>query len=324
VNYTLDLNSGLTQVLSDGTNTYLYGIGRIAQVNTTTEYFMGDALGSVRQLTDAQGEITLANAYEPYGVLAQTAGNAQTSYGFTNEYTSQGLIYLRSRTYNPSIGRFLTKDTWLGDANNPITFNHWQYANANPVVNIDPSGHISIHFQVVTRYAARYGLIPEYTIPSTVPSTPALWPGQRRGRHVDLADLLNSEIWEVEPYSASGYYPAGHGPGQVANYLDLLGSGWKPGRYLGPDRFTSGLLEVESWWEEPGLIVFRTQLRKQKIIETAAEICSAAALAKLLEELKRRLPKPNPFPPPMPEPIPLIPIIPEPNLWPFGPIIVLP
>lgn len=31
-NFTLDLNSGLTQVLSDGTNTYLYGNERIAQM----------------------------------------------------------------------------------------------------------------------------------------------------------------------------------------------------------------------------------------------------------------------------------------------------
>jgi hypothetical protein len=30
-NYTLDLNAGLTQVLSDGTNTSLYGLGRIGE-----------------------------------------------------------------------------------------------------------------------------------------------------------------------------------------------------------------------------------------------------------------------------------------------------
>ncbi|MBI3242747.1 MAG: hypothetical protein HYZ49_10690 [Chloroflexi bacterium] len=31
-NYTLDLNTGLTQVLSDGTNAYLYGNGRIGKL----------------------------------------------------------------------------------------------------------------------------------------------------------------------------------------------------------------------------------------------------------------------------------------------------
>jgi hypothetical protein len=57
-NYTLDLNSGLTQVLTDGTNTYTYGPstgsgGRISQEQSGNdpEYFLTDALGSVRQMT---------------------------------------------------------------------------------------------------------------------------------------------------------------------------------------------------------------------------------------------------------------------------------
>lgn len=55
----------------------------------------------MRQLTDASGQVTLANTYEPYGNLAQTAGRAQTSYGFTGEWTDpSGLVYLRmNRVY---------------------------------------------------------------------------------------------------------------------------------------------------------------------------------------------------------------------------------
>ena len=42
--YPLDLNTGLTQVLSDGANIYLYGNGRIAQMNgVDPAYFLGDA-----------------------------------------------------------------------------------------------------------------------------------------------------------------------------------------------------------------------------------------------------------------------------------------
>ena len=61
-NYTLDLAAGLTQVLADGTNTYLYGNGRISQHDTGTpdnSYFLVDALGSVRQLADPLGAVTL-------------------------------------------------------------------------------------------------------------------------------------------------------------------------------------------------------------------------------------------------------------------------
>ncbi len=36
--YSLDLIASLTQILSDGTNTYLYGLGRIAQTGSLWGY----------------------------------------------------------------------------------------------------------------------------------------------------------------------------------------------------------------------------------------------------------------------------------------------
>ena len=66
--FAMDLNTGLTQALSDGTNTYLYGLERIAQVNADTEFFLGDALGSVRQMADEAGQVNYTRAYDPYEV----------------------------------------------------------------------------------------------------------------------------------------------------------------------------------------------------------------------------------------------------------------
>ena len=78
--YALDLAGGLTQVLADGTHTYLYGSGRIGQyTGTTPEYFLGDALGSVRQLADASGNVTLAKAYQPYGEILSQVGSGSSS-----------------------------------------------------------------------------------------------------------------------------------------------------------------------------------------------------------------------------------------------------
>jgi hypothetical protein len=97
--YALDQAAGLTQVLFDGTNTYLYGKGRIAQYDVSgTQYFLGDALGSVRQLLDANGEVLLAQSYEPYGDVLASVGEGESSYGFTAEMRDPtGLIYLRAR-----------------------------------------------------------------------------------------------------------------------------------------------------------------------------------------------------------------------------------
>ena len=144
--YTLDQAAGLTQILDDGANTYLYGAGRIAQVNATgTEYFLGDALGSVRQMTDASGAVTLAKAYDPYGQAVQSSGTGSSRYGFTGEQydESTGMVYLRARYYAPSVGRFLSRDSWGGDANNPLSFNRWAYTEGNPINLIDPSGFAS-------------------------------------------------------------------------------------------------------------------------------------------------------------------------------------
>jgi len=141
--FAMDLNTGLTQALSDGTNNYIYGLDRIAQTRGgVTEYFIGDALGSVRQLTNQSGAVTYARAYDPYGAITQATGSSQSAYGYTNEYTSQGLVYLRARFYAPGTGRFLTRDTWGGDANIPLSFNRWNYVYGNPITYHDPSGHV--------------------------------------------------------------------------------------------------------------------------------------------------------------------------------------
>ena len=142
VNYTLDLNTGLTQVLADGTNIYLYGNGRISQTASITEYFLGDALGSVRQLADPAGAVTLTQSYAPYGDVVSSIGASQTSYAFTGESRdANGLTYLRARYYNSDNGRFISRDTWAGDYNRPLSLNKWNYTEGNPVNLVDPTGH---------------------------------------------------------------------------------------------------------------------------------------------------------------------------------------
>jgi hypothetical protein len=65
-NYAIDIAAGLTQVLADDEHTYLYGVRRIAQHGATgPDYFLTDALGSVRQLADADGQVGLAQSYQP-------------------------------------------------------------------------------------------------------------------------------------------------------------------------------------------------------------------------------------------------------------------
>jgi RHS repeat-associated protein len=140
--YVLDLNAGLTQVLSDGTNAYLYGLNRIGEQQPGGfVYHLPDALGSVRQLTNASGAVTLARSYEPYGSVRGSAGGGASAYGFAGEQQQGGLVYLRARYYASGVGRFVTRDTWNGDMNRPMSYNAWLYVYANPINLADPSGH---------------------------------------------------------------------------------------------------------------------------------------------------------------------------------------
>jgi RHS repeat-associated protein len=142
--YSLDLNNWLTQILADDTNTYLYGTARIAQYDASgAEFFLADGLGSVRQLADSMGVMGMAEVYEPFGEVLNSSGAGATNYGFANEHTSQGLIYLRARWYSPQSGRFLTKDSWPGDFTRPMSYNDWLYVYANPVNDTDPTGQIT-------------------------------------------------------------------------------------------------------------------------------------------------------------------------------------
>ena len=119
---------------------YQLDIRRIAeQASTTWTYYHPDALGSVRQLSDSAGQIPLAQSYEPYGDVLNSAGTGTTSYGFTGEWTDgTGLINLRARYMNTGVGRFMSRDTWGGDYNRPLSLNRWAYAEGNPIIFTDP------------------------------------------------------------------------------------------------------------------------------------------------------------------------------------------
>ncbi len=140
--YVLDPAGGLTQVLTDGTSTYLYGNGRIAQQQTDTQYFGADALGSVRQLYNAGGQVIADTRYDPYGAVLTQAGVGASTYGFTGEQFDSyiKLLYLRARWYDSGTGRFTQPDTIIPDPMNSQSLDRYAYAHNNPLTYIDPTG----------------------------------------------------------------------------------------------------------------------------------------------------------------------------------------
>jgi RHS repeat-associated protein len=144
--YSLDLAAGLTEVLSDGTDTYLYGLGRIGGDGSGGwAYHLGDALGSLRQLTDTSAEVTLTQSFEPFGAPLSSTGTGSSEFGFTGEQDDiLGLVFLRARYYDPESGRFITKDPFPGFTSLPSTLHPFIYGLNNPATLVDPSGRSPI------------------------------------------------------------------------------------------------------------------------------------------------------------------------------------
>jgi RHS repeat-associated protein len=133
--YAQDLAAPLSQVLTDGTANYVYGHERLRALGGP--WYIGDALGSVRQTLDDAGAVLGSVQYDPWGV--PTAGTPQP-FGFTGELHRAGQVYLRARWYAPGQGRFVSEDPFAGFLELPYSLHAYQYGYSNPVRWTDPSG----------------------------------------------------------------------------------------------------------------------------------------------------------------------------------------
>ena len=143
-NYTWDVNSPLPQTLQDGTNTYVYGLGRISSTDGAGNqtYYTSDGLGSTADLTDASATKTDGYTYDAFGAPTHSPGGSPQPFGFTGQQTDadSGLQYLRARYYDPATGRFISQDREAGSIYSPITQDRYSYTGANPTSRSDPLG----------------------------------------------------------------------------------------------------------------------------------------------------------------------------------------
>ena len=68
-----------------------------------------------------------------------------------NGPTPPGLQHLRARYMDPGTGRFISRDTWAGDYDDPMSLNKWMYVMGNPVNYVDPIGYAPLYPFVSTK-----------------------------------------------------------------------------------------------------------------------------------------------------------------------------
>jgi RHS repeat-associated protein len=88
--------------------------------------------------------VTDTYTYDVLGAVRSRTGTSANEWRFTGELqdsrVARGLYYLRARYYDPALGRFLSRDPFMGLVNSPQSLNRYVYAVNNPVNLRDPSG----------------------------------------------------------------------------------------------------------------------------------------------------------------------------------------
>ncbi|NOY23066.1 MAG: RHS repeat-associated core domain-containing protein [Acidobacteria bacterium] len=128
---------------------YSYGNALISQTNATgsSEPVVTDYQNSVcASVSASDGALTLF-AYDPFGkVRYQSNSDITPGLGWLSRQFDKetGNNYLINRYYNADTARFLSPDQYqYVDPAIPFTWNLYQYAFANPLVNVDPEGNMS-------------------------------------------------------------------------------------------------------------------------------------------------------------------------------------
>jgi len=106
----------------------------------TVTYIHADGLGSIVAESDAEGNVTRRENYEPYGQgLGEHASNGPAYTGHVSD-AATGLSYMQQRYYDPLVGRFLSADPVTAYSNPVTAFSRYRYANNNPYLFRDPDG----------------------------------------------------------------------------------------------------------------------------------------------------------------------------------------
>ncbi len=154
---------------------FIYAEGRVVatHIETTiaaevqpyeTHYLHYDALGSVDTITDNNGEIVACMSYDAFGKRRYCDPNGvdltsispltmpfNNNLGYTgHEHIEEvGLIHMNGRVYDPEIGRFISADSIIPDANNSQAYNRYSYVYNSPLKYADPSGHFPVVYAII-------------------------------------------------------------------------------------------------------------------------------------------------------------------------------
>ena len=134
------------EVYVRGTNLLAKFSKQSGNVKTDYQYYTQNAHGDVVNLTDSTGTVAKSYKYDAFGVEQNVDDADDNAFRYCGEYfdAETGTIYLRARYYNPTIGRFISRDSVTGEKTDPLSLNLYTYCHNTPIIGTDPSGHVLV------------------------------------------------------------------------------------------------------------------------------------------------------------------------------------
>jgi len=140
-------------VASAGMGLFLLLAGPPSHAGEVVEYYHLDAIGNVRAVTNAAGQVVERHDYLPFGeewcpgppagVCGPVTPGQPKRFTGKERDAETGLDYFGARYYGSRIGRFTTTDpvyTIQENLVDPQRWNRYAYARNNPLRYVDPDG----------------------------------------------------------------------------------------------------------------------------------------------------------------------------------------
>lgn len=114
--------------------------------STEKTYYVTDTHGNVVQLLDGTGSVIKTYEYDSFGNEVNQEKKDENPFRYCGEYYDKETeeVYLRARYYLPVVGRFITRDVYTGESDDPLSLHLYIYCENDGVNYIDSTGNSPI------------------------------------------------------------------------------------------------------------------------------------------------------------------------------------